>query len=273
VGPFPWWPGPTPGTNGTDNGHQGEQIYHEAQQEFNVVSGEAQHRFTDLRQAVINRTRSLSLATHPQPPDGTSAERGVDAKDGEDKATTPTNAGSSPGARSESMLARIQAEAAKRLRDIQRAEDAADEALLKFGAGVRDFLQNAVTIAPPAEDAGRADGPKQVLFESKDAQGKRVIHTSRFDAQLHVIHTSLDSFTKDGESEEFVAWSKGFDAEKKTEDISTDLATYPELRATMENLVPDQIPYADFWRRYYFLRHTVETAEAKRRDLLKGSCA
>ena len=38
----------------------------------------------------------------------------------------------------------------------------------------------------------------------------------------------------------------------------------------MEKLVPDQVPYADFWKRYYFARHGVETAEARRRDLLKG---
>ena len=38
----------------------------------------------------------------------------------------------------------------------------------------------------------------------------------------------------------------------------------------MEKLVPDQVPYVDFWKRYYFLRHGIETAEARRRDLLKG---
>jgi len=31
------------------------------------------------------------------------------------------------------------------------------------------------------------------------------------------------------------------------------------------------VPYADFWRRYYFLRHSIETAEARRRDLLKAA--
>lgn len=39
----------------------------------------------------------------------------------------------------------------------------------------------------------------------------------------------------------------------------------------MEKLVPDQIPYADFWKRYYFLRQGIETAESRRRDLLKGT--
>lgn len=165
----------------------------------------------------------------------------------------------------ESMFDRLRAEAAKRLKDLQRAEDAADEALLRFGGNVRDFLKDAISVQP-ANDSGEGT----VLFESKDARGKRVIHTSRFDAQLHVIHTSTESFSKDSPGPEYEQWAKDFDIEKKTEDIANDLSKYPDLRATMEKLVPDQVPYADFWKRYYFLRHGIETAEARRRDLLKG---
>lgn len=153
------------------------------------------------------------------------------------------------------------------MKEIERAEDAADEALLKFGTNIRNFLRDAVSIAPPSDDAKEGS---TVLFESKDAQGKRVIHTTRFDAQLHVIHSSLDSFTKDPASEEYEPWTKTFSAESKTEDISKDLENFSELRASMEKLVPDRVTYEDFWKRYYFLRHSIETAEARRRDLLKG---
>lgn len=194
----------------------------------------------------------------------------ADAKDN-DTATTPTQtrdmSSEEAAKESETLISRLRSEGAKRLKDIQKAEDAADEALLKFGANLRDFLKEAVSITPGSSEEGQGN---TVLFESKDASGKRVIHTSRYDAQLHVIHTSVDSFTKDPAGDEFAAWAKTFDAEKKTEDISSDLAKYPELRTTMEKLVPDQVPYADFWQRYYFLRHSIETAEARRRDLLKG---
>ena len=172
------------------------------------------------------------------------------------------------------MLSRLRGEAAKRLKDLQKAEDAADEALLRFGSNLRDFLKDAIKIAPPTDGAG--DGTSggtdsgAVLFESKDVHGKRVIHTSRFDAQLHVIHANQDSFTKDAIGPEYETWYKEFDVDKKTDDIAADLAKYPELRATMEKLVPDQVSYADFWKRYYFLRHGIETAEPRRRDLLKG---
>lgn len=209
------------------------------------------------------------MATSPTA-SGAGPSSAADGKDN-DTATTPTQtrdmSSEEAAKESETLISRLRSEGAKRLKDIQKAEDAADEALLKFGANLRDFLKEAVSITPGSSEEGQGN---TVLFESKDASGKRVIHTSRYDAQLHVIHTSIDSFTKDPAGDEFAAWAKTFDAEKKTEDISSDLAKYPELRATMEKLVPDQVPYAEFWQRYYFLRHSIETAEARRRDLLKG---
>ena len=167
---------------------------------------------------------------------------------------------------SEGVVARLRAEAAKRLKEIQKAEDAADEALIKFGTNMRNFLADAIKVTPSTE----GEQGSTVLFESKDSQGKRVIHTTRFDAQLHVIHSTLESFSKDAEGEEWKAWKDSFDVEKKTGEIANDLEKYKELRYAMEKLVPDQVTYKDFWTRYYFLRHSIETAEAKRRDLLKG---
>jgi hypothetical protein len=241
---------------------QGESVYKEASQDLSALGQDATRGFTDIRESLLNRTRSLSLNTKPTP----GAESSQVSSE-QDKLATPT-APKASGTDEETYLSRLRAEAGKRLKDIQKAEDAADEALLKFGSNIRDFLREAITIAPPSGNAESQDST--VLFESKDASGKRVIHTSRFDAQLHVIHTNSESFTKDPAGEEYGAWSKEFEIDKRTEDISTDLAKYPELRATMEKLVPQQIPYADFWQRYYFLRHSIETAEARRRDLLKG---
>ncbi|KAI9650859.1 hypothetical protein NHQ30_000894 [Ciborinia camelliae] len=245
---------------------QGESVYKEAQHEFNTVSEEASKGFTDLRSSIISRTRGLTIT---QAQEDEKAAQGSTSKDGESTAKEIST--DEALKESEGVLARLKSEAAKRLVEIQKAEDAADEALLKFGTNIRNFLRDAVNIAPPTSDeAGQANA---VLFESKDSQGKRVIHTTRFDAQLHVIHSRLDSFTTDPISEEFEPWTKSFDVEKKTDDISKDLEKYAELRSSMEKLVPDQVKYEDFFKRYYFLRHSIETAEAKRRDLLKGAAA
>ncbi|KAH8684705.1 hypothetical protein BGZ60DRAFT_171525 [Tricladium varicosporioides] len=239
---------------------QGESVYKEAQSELSAVGEEASKGLTDLRSSIISRARAVSSAQSRPAPEETTKD-----KDGEKEVSTDEALKESEG-----VLARLRIEAAKRLKDIQEAEDAADEALLKFGTNLRNFLKDAVTIAPPSEEAGNSNA---VLFESKDASGKRVIHTTRFDAQLHVIHSSLDSFTKDPVSGEFEPWTKTFNVESKTEDISKDLESFTELRASMEKLVPDTVKYEDFWKRYYFLRHSIETAEARRRDLLKGAAA
>ena len=218
---------------------------------------EATKGFTDLRSSIISRTRALSQAQAAPTGEDPTEKKDVDKDISTEEALKE----------SEGVLARLRIEAAKRLVEIQKAEDAADEALLKFGTNIRNFLKDAVSIAPPSDDQPQGS---TVLFESKDASGKRVIHTTRFDAQLHVIHSSLDSFTKDPVSEEFDSWTKTFNVDDKTEDISKDLDNFDELRASMEKLVPDKVTYGDFWKRYYFLRHSIETAEARRRDLLKG---
>ena len=243
-------------------------MYREAQQEVTALGQDASKGLSDLRATIVSRTRGLSLTSGGGP----SSTEPVDAegsKSGEPAGATAKELSHDEAMKeSETVLSRLRGEAAKRLKDLQQAEDAADEALLKFGTNIRNFLREAISIAPPS---GSGEGQAgTVLFESTDAQGKRVIHTSRFDAQLHVIHTNQDSFAKDSSSEEYAAWSGGFDIDKKTDDIARDLSKYPELRTTMEKLVPDTISYPDFWQRYYFLRHGIETAEARRRALLKG---
>jgi hypothetical protein len=247
----------------------------------------------------------------------------------------------------EGVLSRFRAEALKRLKELEKAEDAADEALLKFGTNVRNFLRDAVRIAPPQSQSqsqaqaqqaeahdnddsdnagtrgrsgargggggGGGDGRDQkagqgVLYESKDQDGKRVIHTTRFDAQLHVIHKRLESFTEDpagpeqaeeeedgkkGDREEedgqagaaeggedeggesgggggYTKWKAAFDVGAHTYRISADLEKYRDLRAAMEALVPDRVPYDVFWTRYYFLRHVLEEQEERRKRMLKS---
>lgn len=96
--------------------------------------------------------------------------------------------------------------------------------------------------------------------------------TTRLDAQLHLLHTSLDLFRADPAVESFRSgWSNSFSAEERTEQIADDLDAYPELRATMEKLVPAEARYEDFWRRYYFLRAELDAEEQKRKELLKGA--
>ncbi|KAL2373264.1 hypothetical protein RJ035_000377 [Blastomyces gilchristii] len=257
---------------------QGETYYQGARQEYEAVSEEAIKGFTDLRATIVGRTRGLStggaLKSEEDASDGT-GQKGKDKENEGDKEGDPS-APTAPGAEKdklddetdeEGIISRFRSEAAKRLKDIEKAEDAADEALLRFGTNIRNFLRDAVSIAPPE---GAKDDEK-VLFESKDVDGKRVIHTTRFEAQLHAVHSNLDRLSQDPVSAEWSSWKNEFKVDSKTNEIASDLETYPELRRAMEALVPEKVEYADFWCRYYFLRLVIETEEKKRREMLKGA--
>ena len=271
---------------------QGESYYQSARDEASIASEEAIKGFTDLKSSIVSRARGLSLGDDAAPAAPTTATTDSTA----DVPTSPTGApeavaaitptrasdaptSADPGAETDGFISRFRAEADKRLREIQRAEDAADEALLKFGTNVSNFLRDAVTVAPPSledEDEIYGEGQEKgergtkVLFESKDAEGRRVIHTTRLDAQLHVIHCSLDSFTKDPASLEWAKWQKDFDVETKTDAIAADLEKYEDLRRAMERLVPEMVEYGAFWARYYFLRMVAASEEQRRKEMLKG---
>ena len=250
---------------------QGENYYEGARQEASVARGEALKGFTDLRSTLVSRARSLSTGQTPPQAGPKSASTNKNLNEGDSNHPSEKERSESEALReSEGLISRFRAEAAKRLKDIEKAEDAADEALIKFGTNIRNFLRYAVTIAPPSAETNK-DGTPKVLFESKDQDGKRVIHSTRFDAQLHAIHSSIDSFANDPASPEYEKWkSDDFDVDKKTEAIASDLEKYEELRRAMEKLVPEKVDYAQFWTRYYFLRMVVETEEQRRRDMLKG---
>ena len=82
----------------------------------------------------------------------------------------------------------------------------------------------------------------------------------------------MDLFRADPTVESFKnGWSNSFSAEERTEQIASDLDAYPELRATMEKLVPAETRYEDFWKRYYFLRAELDAEEQKRKELLMGA--
>jgi hypothetical protein len=246
---------------------QGEQYYDTASKQYASTSKNATAGVSTL----IGHARNLSI----QPTEGASdsAEKGTSAaKDKEEITAHPDRPESLPAdivREAEGMLARLRTEATKRFKDLEKAEDAADEALLKFGSNIRSFLSDAVSIAPPAAGS-EADKKGAVLFESKDSSGKKVVHATRFDAQLHVIHSTLDSFLKDPVSPQWADWQKNFDAEKKTDAIAADLEKHAELRSAMEKVVPEKVDYPTFWCRYYYLRHVIESEEQRRRELLKG---
>ena len=263
---------------------QGESYYQDARKEAEAAGEEALKGFAELKETLVKRTRGLSLGEQQR--DNSTAE-GSDTTIGQqdlDKAGLPTTA-SEPKVtdtsidetseeelrENDTFIARFRSEAAKRIKDIERAEDAADEALLRLGTNIRNFLRDAVAVSPP-EESQEPNNQSKVLFESKDHAGKRVIHTNRLDAQLHLIHTRSASFAQDPDTEgsSCTDFRSQFKIDDRTADIAQNLDKYPDLRRRMEELVPEKVDYESFWSRYYFLRQGLERAEEKRREMLKG---
>lgn len=255
---------------------QGETFVQDLQKEAGEASEQATKGFTSLREQVVSRTRGMSLNVPDGPIPGEetvpkSGEAGDDAQSAEAAALEAQKPESLPAdivKEAGSLVASLRSLGAAKLKDLQKAEDAADEALLRFGTNVRTFLRDAVTISAPEGEDGVA---KEVLFQTQEpGTGRKVFHSTRLDAQLHAIHTSSNRFLEDPQGDEWTAWEKEFDAEKKTDAIAQDLEKYEELRRAMEKLVPEKVEYRAFWMRYYFLRKAIEEEEKRRKEVLKG---
>ncbi|CAK3983870.1 hypothetical protein DOTSEDRAFT_68665 [Lecanosticta acicola] len=258
---------------------QGESFVQDLQKEATEASEQATKGFSSLREQVVSRTRGMSLNTAEGPIPGEESvpkaeEKGVDPQSAEAAALEAQKPESLPAdivKEAGSLVASLRTLGAAKLKDLQKAEDAADEALLRFGANVRNFLREAVTISAPEGEDGVA---KEVLFETQEpGTGRKVFHSTRLDAQLHAIHTSSGTFTEDPQGDEWEAWEKEFDVEKKTDAIAQDLEQYEELRRAMEKVVPEKVEYRVFWMRYYFLRKAIEEEEKRRKEVLKGAAA
>ena len=277
---------------------QGQSFYADLQKEAEQATEQATKGFSSMREEVVKRTRSLSLgggqAADGLVPGEESVPVAQNAGEGAEAERVVSHESTGAGAAAEAealhqgdkpeslpadivkeagtLVASLRSTAVSKLKDLQRAEDAADEALLKFGTNIRNFLRDAVVISAPDEEQ-RKEGEGEVLFETQEpGTGRKVFHSTRLEAQLHAIHTTATSFTQEpAEGGEWEAWREGFDVEERTEGIAGDLEKYEELRRAMEKLVPELVEYRVFWMRYYFLRKAVEEEERRRREVLKGN--
>jgi len=262
---------------------QGESFVADLQKEAQGAQGQAAQGWSTLRDQVVQRTRGMSFGAESGAEGGVAGEKKApnvtttSAAQAEEEATErPESLPADIVKEAGTLVASLRTTAAAKLKDLQKAEDAADEALLKFGTNVRNFLRDAVIISAPTDaDSSKPRGTdaagNEVLFEtSEPGTGKKVFHTTRLDAQLHAIHTTASSFTEDPQGPQWEDWKSEFDVEKQTDAIAQDLEKYEELRRAMEKLVPEKVEYKTFWLRYYFLRKAIEEEERRRKEVLKG---
>ncbi|KAF2212195.1 hypothetical protein CERZMDRAFT_41170 [Cercospora zeae-maydis SCOH1-5] len=278
---------------------QGETFYQDLSKEAVEASEQATKGFSSLREQVVQRARGMSdlqisrgevdgpIPGQEEIPGIAAASEAADQKDeGQSEAgaakdaATETDKKDAPESlpadivkEAASLVSIFRSTAAQKLKDLQKAEDAADEALIRYGTNLKNFLRDAVTItAPEGGDGNDKATTSELLFSTEDAgTGKKVFHTTRLDAQLHAIHTSAASFTEEPAGVEWESYRAGFDVDSKTDAIAKDLDKFSELRKAMEKLVPEKVGYREFWMRYYYLRKAVEAEEARRKEVLKGA--
>lgn len=179
-------------------------------------------------------------------------------------------------------------------RDLEKVENKAGSYLTKVGTGLGAYLKEAVNIEGPSSARGiaagagasggagaGATGEGEVLFNVPE-DIRNQIYSTRLEAQLHALHTSPEPFLVSTsstataaaeEDPEYAAFASTFDANAHTSRIASDLATYPKLRGLMEQLVPAQVRYDEFWRKYYYMRHQIAAQEEKRKKLMERATA
>jgi len=87
-----------------------------------------------------------------------------------------------------------------------------------------------------------------VSKKGEEAEAKEDMRNEALRATL----INSETYTVEGSSAEFDDFARAFEVNSKTAEISQLLAGDPVLTALHAELVPDSIPYAAFWAKYYF---------------------
>lgn len=66
-------------------------------------------------------------------------------------------------------------------------------------------------------------------------------------------------------------FNSSFNIEEYTDEIAQLLNDYPNLRETMDRLVPVQVSYLLFWQRYFYHAWKIDQDEQKRQLIVQGT--
>lgn len=168
---------------------QGESYYEHARKESGAAAESASKGLSDLRGAIVSRTRSLSLQSPIIAPAGDSDT--ADTAAGQEKQKQKQK---EKEEEEEGLLQKLRKGAAQRIHEIEAAEARADEYLLKFGSNIGSFLRDAVTIAPPQTADGAGADTKEVLFEAKGGE-KQILCVRPPHISCHSSEQQSEEFT------------------------------------------------------------------------------
>ncbi|CDS09335.1 hypothetical protein LRAMOSA10695 [Lichtheimia ramosa] len=143
----------------------------------------------------------------------------------------------------------------------------AEQYMQKFGTEVMQTLNKTITVLDPEDDDSSTTKGKQHDSIDQSASSARVF-ASRKDQLLAEMRSNKDTFLNDIKDSKDM---EGFDAEERTEEIAKLLEEYPDLRQMMDKLVPVQVNYVLFWKRYFYHAWKIEEEDKKRQLITKAA--
>jgi len=93
-------------------------------------------------------------------------------------------------------------------------------------------------------------------------------------ASIIAIQENASTYLFDPEDkEEYIKWQQTFDLSTKIEQISSMLASNEKLRNHHSKLVPKQVTYSDFWKRYFFRLEQLDQKEMRKAAVINRAAA
>ncbi|EPX74729.1 uncharacterized protein SOCG_02211 [Schizosaccharomyces octosporus yFS286] len=131
------------------------------------------------------------------------------------------------------------------MENLRRVEESAGRYWNSFGTRVNGFLDKALQVNPKGEE-------QPSLTRSKSSRAS--LFLSRQDKKILRLIENSDLFRNPVSDEGYNDWEKGISIDSKTDEISALLQTYENLRNQMEELVPSQVSYEAFWKRFFWYK-------------------
>lgn len=141
------------------------------------------------------------------------------------------------------------------MENLRKVEETAGSFWSGFGSTVNGFLDQALQISPKEDD---------VSTPTHEASSS--VFLNRHERQLLELVQNENTFTQiisePSHGITFESWEKEISIDGKTEEISLLLEEYPDLRKQMESLVPSEVSYDDFWKRFFWHKEVVQPIKA-----------
>ncbi|KAF9903346.1 hypothetical protein EC991_003885 [Linnemannia zychae] len=143
----------------------------------------------------------------------------------------------------------------------------AEQYVNKFGAGMANFINNAVVISAPEEKEASTTRSKRMVFDRKAA----ILEKLRTDPETYTVDPMTTIADNDIKGlERYRYFLQTFNMAEYQQRISRMLNEYPEVKALMNKLIPIEVADEElFWLRYHFRLYEIEEEEKRRKKLVQ----